>query len=313
MLLGLLAGLFTCAVWGLTFVAARLVHPFTLWDITIARYAIFGLTCLISLVHPYFRPRNIGWRHALAGSVLGLIGYVAYFALASQAVLWAGSVVPPLIIGITPIMLPVLANLIDKSISWRRLGLPLLMIGSGILIVNAEHLQGLDVGERQMMAAGIGCAVAALLVWVVYGIFNAKVMRSENPPRAIDWTTLHGIGCLIGAGMLIPLASNAYVTAPAEAVTRFFLWAIVLGIAASWLATWCWSIASSHLPLALTAQLIIAETVFGLIFGLMMDGRWPTITESLGALLQILGVSLAVHQFTRRKPKAVEDEVMAVH
>lgn len=313
MALGLIAGLFTCAVWGLTFVAARLVQPFTLWDITIARYAIFGLTCLVSFAHPYFRLHNIGLRNILAGMVLGLLGYVVYFALASQAVLWAGSVVPPLIIGITPIMLPVLANLMDKTVSWQRLSIPLTMIGCGILIVNFEHLSALDTQGRQMLVAGMACAVASLMVWVVYGIFNAKVMRAKNPPRAIDWTTLHGLGCLIGAGILLPLSSDAYVTAPAEAVTRFFLWAIALGIAASWLATLCWSIASSRLPLTLTAQLIIAETIFGLIFGLMLDGRWPTVAEASGAALQILGVSLAVHQFTLRKPEAIEDEVMAVH
>jgi drug/metabolite transporter (DMT)-like permease len=48
MLLGIIAGLTTCALWGLTFVAPRAVTPFTAWDLTIARYCIFGLTCLIT-------------------------------------------------------------------------------------------------------------------------------------------------------------------------------------------------------------------------------------------------------------------------
>ncbi len=64
MALGLLAGLLTCALWGLTFVAARLVHPFTLWDITIARYGIFGLACILSMLHPHLRLRGIGVRRA---------------------------------------------------------------------------------------------------------------------------------------------------------------------------------------------------------------------------------------------------------
>lgn len=313
MALGLLAGLLTCALWGLTFVAARLVHPFTLWDITIARYGIFGLACILSMLHPHLRLRGIGIRRAAVGMSLGVIGYVGYFVLASQAVLWAGSVVPPLIIGTMPVILPALANLMDKTIAWKRLTLPLCMIGGGILVVQFEHLRHLDTQGQRMMLAGIGCAVAALLVWVLYGIINARAMRSEQPPRALDWTTLHGLGALLGSLCLLPMASDAISTASTPDLTNFLLWALALGIAASWIATWCWSFASNRLPLALTAQLIVAESVFGLIFGLMMDSRWPTLSEALGAGLQILGVSLAVHQFTKRKPQAVEDEVMAAH
>jgi hypothetical protein len=51
---------------------------------------------------------------------------------------------------------------------------------------------------------------------------------------------------------------------------------VVMGNAGSWLATFCWVIASSRLPLALSAQLIIAETVFGLAHGLMFEERLPS-------------------------------------
>ena len=301
MFIGILAGLLTGALWGLTFVAARLVQPFSLFDITIARYAIFGLTCLITMLHPRFRLRGIGLRRALVGMALGVIGYVGYFVLASQAVLLAGPVVPPLIIGVTPVVLPAIANLIEQTIGWKRLAAPLLMIGAGILIVNVELVAKLDVEGQRMMLAGAGCAVAALLVWVIYGIVNSRLMRAENPPSALDWTTLHGFGALAGSLLLIPFSSDAYRTVPTEVLTHFLLWALVLGMAASWLATWCWSIASHRLPLALTAQLIVAETVFGLIFGLSLDGRWPTVSEAAGCLLQIAGVSLAVREFTRRR------------
>lgn len=303
MLLGILAGLTTCALWGLTFVAARLVHPFTLFDITIARYAIFGITCALTMLHPRFRLQGVSSQRIFIGMMLGVIGYVGYFVLASQAVLLAGAVVPPLIIGIMPVILPAIANLMDKSVDWRRLALPLLMIAGGIAVVNVELVAKLDLDGQRMMLAGAGCAVAALLVWVLYGIINARIMRSATPPSVIDWTNLHGLGALAGSLVLIPMASDTYATASTDMLLHFIAWALVLGMAASWLATWCWSYASNRLPLTLTAQLIVAETVFGLIFGLMLDHRWPTASEAIGATLQIAGVSLAVHAFTR-KPKA---------
>jgi drug/metabolite transporter (DMT)-like permease len=81
----------------------------------------------------------------------------------------------------------------------------------------------------------------------------------------------------------------------------FLAWAIVLGVAGSWLATWFWVIASRRLPLALSAQLIVSETVFGLFYGFAYQGRWPNLSEGLGALLQILGVAMAVAVFTRSR------------
>ncbi|TRL40479.1 DMT family transporter [Rhizobium straminoryzae] len=305
MFLGILAGLLTCALWGLTFVAARLVHPFSLFDITIARYGVFGLTCALTMLHPRFRLKGVSGRRIATGMMLGIIGYVGYFVLASQAVLLAGPVVPPLIIGIMPVILPAIANLMDKTIEWRRLALPLLMIAAGIGVVNVELVAKLDLQGQRMMLAGAGCAIAALLVWVLYGIVNARIMRAAEPPGTIDWTNLHGLGALAGSLVLIPMASNTYQTATTEDLLRFLGWAVVLGMTASWLATWCWSFASRRLPLALTAQLIVAETVFGLIFGLTLDARGPTAAEAIGAALQIAGVSLAVHTFTRRRRAAL--------
>jgi drug/metabolite transporter (DMT)-like permease len=78
-----------------------------------------------------------------------------------------------------------------------------------------------------------------------------------------------------------------------------------MGLAGSWFATWCWVIASRRLPLALSAQLIVAETVFGLAYGFMFEGRLPSPAEAIGATLQFVGVCLAIAAFS--KPRALSD------
>lgn len=106
---------------------------------------------------------------------------------------------------------------------------------------------------------------------------------------------VQGLGAGIGGLALLPLASNPL---PAGGHPGVFLaWALLMGLAGSWLATWFWSIASARLPLALAAQLIVAETVFGLIFGFVFAGRWPSAIEAGGALLQIAGVMLTIRAF----------------
>jgi drug/metabolite transporter (DMT)-like permease len=79
---------------------------------------------------------------------------------------------------------------------------------------------------------------------------------------------------------------------------RFILWSLIMGLAGAWLATLLWMIASKRLPLALAAQLIVAETIFGLIFGFLFEQRLPTLAEAGGSTLQLAGVGLAIAIFT---------------
>ena len=91
----------------------------------------------------------------------------------------------------------------------------------------------------------------------------------------------------------------------------FLAWAIVMGVAGSWVATWCWSIASRKLPLSLSAQLIVAETVFGLAYGFIYEHRWPASAEWAGIALQMVGAAVAIAVFTSRPasaPDAALDE-----
>ncbi|MGL4728794.1 MAG: EamA family transporter, partial [Bosea sp. (in: a-proteobacteria)] len=80
---------------------------------------------------------------------------------------------------------------------------------------------------------------------------------------------------------------------------RFWFWAFLLGIAGSWLATWFWVVASRRLPLGLSAQLIIAETLFALVYGFIFERRWPHTPEWIGGGLQIAGVMMAVAVYGR--------------
>jgi drug/metabolite transporter (DMT)-like permease len=83
---------------------------------------------------------------------------------------------------------------------------------------------------------------------------------------------------------------------------RFLLWAIFTGVIASWVAQYFWTVASQKLPLALSAQLIVAETVFALIYGFAFEARWPSAAEWIGGGLLIAGVLLGVRTFYAPAP-----------
>lgn len=297
MLIGILAGLATCALWGLTFIAPRAVEPFTTWDLTIARYGIFGAACLLLMLDQRFRPSGISAPRIAVGLLLGGCGYVGYFVCAAYAVTLAGTVVPPLVIGLMPVLTAVIANQREKAIEWMDIALPLTMICAGLLVANLQTITSSPPSVRQNIWLGTLLALAALFIWIAYGLANAAIMRRPDAPDGFRWTGLQGIGAALGSTMLLPLADFH---APQEAFLPFAIWALVMGLAGSWLATWLWVIASRRLPLALSAQLIIAETVFGLGYGFLYDGRWPTANETIGCGLQIIGVTLGIRAMARR-------------
>lgn len=302
MLLGIIAGLTTCALWGLTFIAPRAVAPFTTWDLTIARYGIFGLACLLLMADRRFRPIGIAPSRLLVGLLLGGAGYVGYFISAAFAVQLAGAAVPPVIIGTMPVSLAIIANLRDGSAPWKALTLPLVLIATGVAVVNVATVGAADVADTTSIMLGVLASTVALAIWIVYGLANAAVMRSVDAPDGLRWTGLQGIGAAIGSLLLLPLASfDLAATASTWQTSRFLAWAAVMGLAGSWFATWCWVVASRRLPLALAAQLIVAETMFGLAYGFMFEGRFPSTAEAVGALLQFAGVCTTIAVFSEQR------------
>lgn len=306
MLLGIIAGLTTCALWGLTFVAPRVVAPFTAWDLTIARYGIFGLACLLLMIDRRLRPAGMTPSRLLIGLLLGGAGYVGYFVSAAFAVQLAGAAIPPVIIGTMPVFLAIVANIRDRTAPWQILALPLMLIAAGVAVVNVETIRAAGHSTAATIMLGILASSVALSIWIVYGLANAAVMRSADAPDGLQWTGLQGIGAAVGSLLLLPLASFELMDrASVSELSRFIGWALVMGLAGSWFATWCWVVASRRLPLALTAQLVVAETVFGLAYGFLFEERLPSPVEAIGAALQLAGVCFAVAAFS--KPRTLRD------
>ncbi len=313
MLLGILAGLLTCALWGLTFVAPRLIDPYSALDLTVMRYGAFALGCLVLMIHPRLRPQGFSRQRWMIGLALGSVGYIGYFLAAAFAVLLAGAAIPPLIVGLMPVVLAVIGNTRDRSLPWSRLTLPLLLILIGVSVVNVDTLARTEPTELGSLLLGILLSFVALSTWVAYGLINSVVMNGPNPPQSFHWTAIQGMGAGIGVLLLLPFATFPdLMAAGVEGTGRFIFWALLLGLAGSLMATWLWLIAATRMPLALAAQLIVAETVFGLFFGFLYEARLPTMWEGTGIVLQIAGVGLAIALFNQaRKLKLATEAIIA--
>jgi drug/metabolite transporter (DMT)-like permease len=304
-LTGILAGLAAGALWGLTFVAPRAVAPYGEIDLAVLRYGIFGLTSLaLMALSPRFRPGELTFRRMVMAIWLGLSGFVVYYVCVAFSVSLSGPAIAPLVIGALPVLLAVYGNWREKAAPWGRIVLPLLLIAAGLLVVNIQAFgDAAGAGDQRNVLLGLALAVLGLSVWFLYAITNAAIMRSADPPGALAWTSLQGLGALLGTlplAVLAPLMGWSRIPdlgfAGADGL-RLIVWALGLGIVASWVAQYFWTVASHRLPLALAAQLIVAETLFALVYGFMFEGRWPHTAEWLGAALLVVGVILGVRAF----------------
>jgi drug/metabolite transporter (DMT)-like permease len=119
------------------------------------------------------------------------------------------------------------------------------MIVIGVAIVNVATISAVDLAASTSIILGILASSVALVIWIIYGLVNAAVMRAPDAPSGLQWTGLQGIGAAIGSFLLLPLASfDLADTVSGSEVLRFVGWALVMGLAGSWLATWFWVFAS---------------------------------------------------------------------
>ena len=307
MLIGILAGLLTGALWGLIFIAPLGVAPYSGVDLAVMRYLMFAATSLVVFaLIPASRIRNLTPAIALNGIWLGFLGYSLFYGFLVIAVAHAGAQIAALVCGLLPIFLAVSGNL-GGHVKWRALAVPLALIAAGLLLVNGFALAGAPTPQaRSELLFGVLAALCSVASWVAYGILNERAVDSVPGINSMGWAGLQGIGAGLGI-LLFAIAAWPFglVRIPEigfkwpEAENLLF-WAALTGILGGWLATYCWIIATKRLPLVLSGQLYVGEPAFGVIYGFIWEQRWPTWPEALGIAAVFGGVLFGIAVVARK-------------
>jgi drug/metabolite transporter (DMT)-like permease len=319
MLVGTLAGLAAGALWGLIFIAPLAVAPYSGVDLAIGRYLVFAATSiLVFAAIPASRAAGLSIRDALTGVALGMIGYGAYYGCLVVAVTHAGPQVSALVIGMLPVLLAVIGNLGLGRMPWRSLAVPLVLMSLGLLLVHGHALVNAETAQaRGEIVFGILAALGSVGCWVFFSVLNARVLARLPGMNTLAWTSLHGLGA--GAGILL-FAALAFpfglVTLPAlgwdwPEIRPLLVWALCTGFFGSWIASYLWVVATKRLPLVISGQLFVGEPAFGMIYGFIWEGRWPTPPEAVGAACLFGGVMLGIAAFGRHRRAATERNLQA--
>lgn len=298
-LAGIVAGLGAGALWGVVFVAPRLLPGFTALELTSGRYAAYGLIALLvgwwtrrSLV----RLRSSDW-WAVVG--LSLIGNTGYYFLLTAAIQRAGTEVPTLIIGTIPVWVMLLGK--PSGLRWAALGPGLALTLAGLVLMlwaPAHHAVAGGGAGVSGYWFGVVLAVLSLASWTLFAVLNARWLKRHPHLEPAAWNNALGLATALGALLAYAVAVGFLPSAPGAAASRpvvtFVVVCLFTGLGSSWLAGWWWNVASQRLPTSLSGQLIVSETVFALVYSFAWDGLWPSATQALAAACFVGGILLSI-------------------
>jgi drug/metabolite transporter (DMT)-like permease len=288
------AGLAAGALWGLVFVAPRMVDGFSAVDFTAGRYLSYGALSLALML----LMRQSAWptaRQAMATMGMSVLGFTGYYLLLMYGIRDAGTEVPSLIIGTIPIWMMILGK--PAALRWGGLvpGLLLTLLGLG-LMMHASLSTLANAPEGAHFWRGVAFTVVSMVFWTAFGLLNAAWLKKHTEVDATQWANWLGVATGLGA-LVLWLVAGSDVNVLLAQQNR--AWAAILsvatGIGSAWLATILWNIASQRLSASLCGQLIVSETIFALLYSFIWDGHWPSAVQGLACVLFIAGILASIH------------------
>jgi drug/metabolite transporter (DMT)-like permease len=308
MWIGVLCALLAGAMWGMVFIVPELLPAFSPLELAIGRYTAYGAIA-VGLMLPRLRPL-LG---RLEGSDYGalvrqaLTGNIVYYVLLALGVKLAGVAPTSLIIGMLPIAITLMGRKDHGAVSLRSLALPLLVVVAGIACINVDMFQQAQAGHTALgrTALGLLCAAGALACWSWYAIDNARYLKRSPHFSSAEWSALYGIASGLIAlviGLACMMVWHADITGAAGAASGrnwpvFWMTNALLALGASVIGNHLWNIASRQVPVTLSGQLILFETLFALLYGFIYAHRFPRPLEVAAIALLTTGVmwSVRVH------------------
>jgi drug/metabolite transporter (DMT)-like permease len=309
---GVIVGLLATLAWSLNFIVPFVIGNYSVFDFALFRFLISGLLGLGFLIFKAKAVRRLRLRDWLMAFWLGLIGYLGYFYAVAAAAIYAGPVIAPAFLGLVPVVLAIAGNLRQHTVSWKELTLPLILAAAGLLLVNISTFSQSSALTEQSLFVGVPAALAAVALWTGFGLINQSALAKRPGADAGVWTALILAGAGLGMLSFLPIGLKLGVfEIPRlglrwEIAAPLYIWGTTLAVLASIGGALAWTFAAQRVPIALSAQLITMETVFGTVLGLLIRRRWPTIAESVGMTVLIVGVVMGMRIFYGRKSIALQ-------
>jgi len=308
---GIFFGAFAGASWGLVFLPPALLPGFHPLLLTCGRFVAYGVLALCLLL-PILRRlrRKWSWQYLPALIRLSLSSNIIYFMLLSAAVQRIGIAATSLIIGLLPLTITLLGRSKHDAPSLTKLLWPMLAVLAGVACINIEALSQVEslATDWYEPMLGLLMAVGALASWSWYAWDNARALE-RTKFDSNEWSLLVGLmtgfvaaGVWGGIDWLAPVA-----TPPAGDHQWTLFWGLnlLLALVSSWLGYMAWNACTRRLPLTLTGQMVVFETLFALAYGFAYLQRLPSTLEAISIVLLVGGVVASVRLHAEHRGELV--------
>ena len=310
MFIGVMYGLGACALWGMTYLLAVLLPQYDSMYIAISRALVMGLVSLILILIFVDKFRQLTRNDWIFSIKLTLIGNLIQAWFLMMSVQYAGVPVAGICFGAVPVLVALISNERARRkgknfVHLKQLVIPLLCIFIGFVMVNITELQEFLSQEGSSSGTfffGLLCGVISTLMWTWYPIRNADWLLDHPKVNPTIWTCAQ---CVV----LLPISAVLYIIVwfldPSmpqllgPTPIKYLLLMLFAGICCSWLATALWNMCSAKLPTALVGQLLVFETIFSVIYAHIHRMQLPTLTLTVGFILLIAGISVALRIFSK--------------
>lgn len=291
---GVACGMGAGALWGLVFLAPELVKDFGPVQMTIGRYAAYGLIALALLLPRWPALRaHVRRQHWWNLVWLSLAGNTLYYVLLAAAVQTSGIALTSLVIGFLPVAVTVIGSRDQGAVPLRRLLPSLALAAAGAVCIGWQAVAGPSSDAPGRRLLGLLCAIGALASWTTYAVANARALRRLDHISSHDWSLLTGIVTGAQSLLLLPLALWLESSQHAAADwLRLLGVCTMLAVLASITGNALWNRMSRLLPLTLVGQMILFETLFALLYGFLWERRLPVVSE-IAALVCVVGSVLS--------------------
>jgi drug/metabolite transporter (DMT)-like permease len=278
--------------WGIVFLGPALTQGLSGAQFAVMRFVCYGMLSIVLLA-----PR---WRRVLPRLTradwfslfwLSLIGNVIYYSMVGTGVQHAGITTTSLIVGLIPVIVALAGRKDSNAVPLKRIAPALGCATLGIALISLHALLNApEDTDKRHIGLGLLCTFGALLTWSWFAVANARRLAVAQV-SSHDWSLLMGI--MTGAQSLllvVPLFAGELGSHTPAQWAHFLAVAASVALIASIIGGALWNTASRLLPLALSGQVIVVETLAALLFGFLWEQRLPSILETIAIVLLVIGV-----------------------
>lgn len=307
MVLGIFYGLLACVLWGLTYLLPILLPEYSTLQISLARAFVMGLTAIFSIWGLKSYLSQVSKTDWIFATKLTLVGNLIQPWFLFTSVQYAGVPLGATFFGLVPVCVALIANERDRRkgrpyLTLRKLFFPIFIIFCGLIMANLEGLMAEFKVGKESGDFLIGCvfAISSTAMWTWYPIRNADWLLEHPKISPVFFTSMQSI-LLLPFGFILFVCNWFFFGSNTPILGNnpvdFVCFLIFAGVFCSFGATALWNAMSQKVPTAVVGPMLVFETIFSVIFGLIYDGSFPSTSLFVGMVLLVGGVVYTLKLF----------------